>query len=79
MADNELVKELADKQYEYGFTTDIHTEIIERGLNEDVIRLISKKKEEPEWLLDFRLKAYRYWLTLEQPDWGHVRLPQIDY
>ena len=77
--DNELVRELTDKKYEYGFTTDIHTEVIERGLNEDVIRLISAKKGEPEWLLDFRLKAFRYWQTLEQPDWGHVNLPQIDY
>lgn len=77
--ENELVKEFTDKKYEYGFTTDIHTEIIERGLNEDVVRLISQKKGEPEWLLDFRLKAFRYWQTLEQPDWGHVCLPQIDY
>ena len=76
---NKLVREVADKKYEYGFTTDVHTEIIERGLNEDVIRLISAKKEEPEWLLDFRLKAYRYWLTLKQPAWGHVNLPEIDY
>lgn len=79
MASNEYVKELADKGYEYGFTTDIHTEIIEKGLNEDVIRLISEKKGEPEWLLDFRLKAFRYWQTLEQPDWAHVNLPAIDY
>ena len=79
MANNEFVKEIADKKYEYGFTTDIHTEIIEQGLNEDIIRLISAKKQEPEWLLDFRLKAYRHWLTLEQPDWGHVALPEIDY
>ena len=57
MANNEFVKEIADKKYEYGFTTDIHTEIIEQGLNEDIIRLISAKKQEPEWLLDFRLKA----------------------
>ena len=64
MANNEFVKEIADKKYEYGFTTDIHTEIIEQGLNEDIIRLISAKKQEPEWLLDFRLKAYRHWLTL---------------
>ena len=76
---NQLVREVADKKYEYGFTTDVHTEIIERGLNEEVIRLISAKKGEPEWLLDFRLKAYRYWLTLEQPKWGHVNLPEIDY
>ena len=79
MANNEFVKEIADKKYEYGFTTDIHTEIIEQGLNEDIIRLISAKKQEPEWLLDFRLKAYRHWLTLEQPDWGHVALPEMDY
>ena len=76
---NQLVREIAAKKYEYGFTTDVQTEIIDRGLNEDVIRLISKKKEEPDWLLDFRLKAYRYWLTLKQPDWGHVHLPEIDY
>lgn len=76
---NKLVREVADKKYEYGFTTDVHTEIIPCGLNEDIIRLISAKKEEPSWLLDFRLRAYRYWLTLEQPTWGHVRLPEIDY
>lgn len=76
---NQLVREVAEKKYEYGFTTDIHTEIIDCGLNEDVIRLISSKKEEPEWLLEFRLKAYRHWLTLKQPDWAHVHLPEIDY
>ena len=76
---NQLVREIAAKKYEYGFTTDVQTEIIDRGLNEDVIRLISEKKEEPDWLLDFRLKAYSYWLTLKQPDWGHVHLPEIDY
>ena len=76
---NQFVSDVADKKYEYGFTTDIETEIIDKGLNEDVIRLISQKKEEPEWLLEYRLKAYRYWLTLEQPDWAHVNLPQIDY
>ena len=76
---NQLVREVAHKKYEYGFTTNVHTEIIEKGLNEDVIRLISEKKGEPLWLLDFRLKAYRYWLTLEQPSWAHVNLPKIDY
>ena len=76
---NQFVSDVADKKYEYGFTTDIETEIIDKGLNEEVIRLISQKKEEPEWLLEYRLKAYRYWLTLEQPDWAHVNLPQIDY
>ncbi len=76
---NQLVREVAEKKYEYGFTTDVHTEIIERGLNEEVVRLISAKKGEPEWLLDFRLRAYRHWLTLEQPSWAHVDLPAIDY
>lgn len=77
--DNELVRSIAEKKYEFGFTTDIKTEIIEKGLNEDVVRLISAKKNEPEWLLEFRLKAFRYWQTLEQPSWGHVTLPEIDY
>ena len=76
---NQLVREVAEKKYEYGFTTDVQTEIIEKGLNEDVVRLISSKKGEPEWLLEFRLKAFRYWQTLEQPTRGHVNLPQIDY
>lgn len=64
---NDFVKEVANQKYEYGFTTDVHTEVIPKGLNEDVVRLISKKKGEPEWLLDFRLKAYRYWKTLPVP------------
>ena len=67
------------KKYEYGFTTDVETEIIPTGLNEDVIRLISHKKQEPEWLLEFRLRAFHYWQTLAQPEWGHVNLPAIDY
>ena len=76
---NNEVQDIIAKDYEYGFTTDVHTEIIERGLTEDVVRLISEKKGEPEWLLDFRLKAYRHWLTLEQPTWGHLNMPPIDY
>ena len=76
---NEYVKEVAGKEYEYGFTTDIPTDIIERGLNEDVVRLISAKKTEPAWLLEFRLKALRYWQTQTQPHWAHVTLPPIDY
>lgn len=78
-ANNAYVRQVADRKYEFGFTTDIHTEIIERGLDEDVVRLISRKKEEPSWLLDFRLGAFRYWKTLGQPSWGHVHLPGIDY
>lgn len=76
---NEYVKKLTEQKYEFGFTTDVHTEIIEKGLNEDVIRLISNKKGEPEWMLEFRLKAYRHWLTMTQPSWGHVTLPEINY
>ena len=75
---NKYVKELTQEKYKYGFTTEVHTDIIEKGLNEDVIRLISSKKEEPEWLLEFRLKAYRHWLTLEMPTWAHLRIPEID-
>ena len=76
---NEFVRQVAEQKYEFGFTTDVHTDIIEKGLNEDVVRLISAKKGEPEWMLDFRLKAYNYWKTLEQPTWGHVHVPDIDY
>ena len=76
---NEYVRKLTEQKYEFGFTTDVHTEIIEKGLNEDVIRLISGKKGEPEWMLEFRLKAYRHWLTMTQPPWGHVTLPNINY
>ena len=76
---NSFVREVAEKKYEYGFTTDVETDIIEKGLSEDVVRLISQKKGEPDWLLEFRLNAYRYWLTLEQPTWGHLKMPEIDY
>ena len=76
---NNIFKKIVDKAYEYGFVSNVNTEIIEKGLNEDVIRLISAKKKEPEWLLEFRLQAYRYWLTLEMPDWAHLNIPPIDY
>ena len=76
---NAFVRSVADKQYEYGFTTEISTDVIPTGINEDVVRTISQRKGEPEWLLEFRLKALRYWQTLRQPDWAHVNLPAIDY
>lgn len=76
---NNIFRKIADKAYKYGFISNINTEIIDKGLNEEVIRLISSKKGEPEWLLEFRLKAYRYWLTLEMPDWAHLNIPPIDY
>ena len=68
-----------EKDYEYGFITDIESETIPPGLNEDVIRTISKKKEEPQWLLDWRLKAYRHWLKKEEPKWANIGYPDIDY
>lgn len=76
---NKFVKQVAEQKYEFGFTTDIETEIIPIGLDEDVVRLISRKKQEPDWLLDFRLEAFRYWKTLEVPTWGHLHLPEIDF
>ena len=66
-------------QYKYGFETQIESDKVAPGLNEDVIRLISSKKQEPEWLLEFRLKAYRHWLTMQEPDWALVDYPKIDF
>jgi Fe-S cluster assembly protein SufB len=76
---NDLLNELTNKDYEYGFVTDIKTDFIPKGLNEETIRLISAKKSEPGWLLDFRLKAYHHWLTLEMPAWAHLNIPPINY
>ncbi len=73
------VKTLVNQPYKYGFVTDIETEQIPRGLSEDVVRLISAKKNEPEFMLEFRLKAYRQWLKMSEPDWPHVEYPAIDY
>ncbi len=69
----------AGKDYKYGFVTDIETDVIPVGLSEDVVRHISAVKGEPEWLLEFRLKAYRHWLTMKMPDWAHLQIPEIDY
>ncbi len=77
--DNDYVRKVTEEKYKYGFTTDVHTEVIDRGLNEDVVRLISEKKGEPEWLLDFRLKAYRHWIKMTMPTWAHLCIPEIDY
>ena len=77
--ENGIIEEIASGAYKYGFTTDIETETIPVGLSEDVVRLISAKKEEPEWLLDFRLKAFAYWKTLELPTWAHLDIPEIDF
>ena len=74
-----IIDELATSDYKYGFVTDIETDTIGRGLSEDVIRIISQKKGEPEWMLERRLKAYRHWLTLEHPTWAHLDIPEIDF
>ena len=76
---NQIIEEAAQAEYKYGFVTDIETEVIPKGLDEDVVRRISALKGEPEWLLEFRLKAYRHWLTLKAPTWGHVHVPEIDF
>lgn len=74
-----VINNVTEGEYKYGFTTDIDTDIIPKGLNEDTIRFISAKKNEPEWLLEFRLKAYRHWLTLTPPKWAHLDIPEIDF
>lgn len=76
---NKILDEVTGGDYKYGFHTDIDTETIPKGLSEDVVRIISAKKEEPEWMLEFRLKAYRHWLTMKQPDWAQLNIPDIDF
>ncbi|MDH4233788.1 MAG: Fe-S cluster assembly protein SufB [Gallionella sp.] len=73
------IQNLVNQPYKHGFVTDIETEAVPKGLSEDVIRLISSKKNEPEWLLEFRLSAYRHWLTMEEPSWANVVYPKIDF
>ena len=75
----DVIKDITSQDYKYGFTTDVETDVIPIGLNEDVIRLISAKKGEPDWLLEFRLKAYRKWLTMPVPTWAHLEIPEIDF
>jgi Fe-S cluster assembly protein SufB len=77
--ENELAKELEDQEYKFGFTSDITSDKIAPGLNEDVIRIISAKKDEPQWLLDYRLNAYKVWLTMTEPEWAHVHYPKPDF
>lgn len=79
MANQKQIEELTNKEYEYGFVSDIDVEEFPKGLNEDIVRLISKRKNEPEWLLEFRLKAFRHWQTLEEPDWGHLSFKKPNY
>jgi Fe-S cluster assembly protein SufB len=76
---NQTIEELANREYKYGFTTDIESDQFPPGLSEEVVRLLSAKKGEPEWLTEWRLKAYRHWLTLKDPEWANVHYPPIDY
>src|SRR5271156_2792465 len=76
---NAEFRAMAEQKYKYGFVTDIESETAPKGLSEDTVRFISAKKNEPEWLLEWRLKAYRHWLTLKEPTWANVHYPKIDY
>ena len=77
--ETQQLQDLANEEYKYGFYTDIEADSIPPGLNEDVIRLISKKKDEPDFMLEWRLRAYRHWLTMQEPSWPNVHYPSIDY
>lgn len=80
MSENkEIIKNITETEYQHGFETNVSQDIIQKGLNEDIIKLISKKKEEPEWLLEFRLNAFRKWQTMKLPTWGHLNIPEIDF
>ncbi len=76
---NKIIQEFTSAEYKEGFVTDVEQEFIPKGLNEDIIRLISRRKEEPAWLLEFRLDAFRKWQAMPQPDWAHLDMPEIDF
>jgi Fe-S cluster assembly protein SufB len=76
---DQILDQVTGGEYKYGFVTDIETDTIPKGLNEDVVRLISAKKQEPEFMLEFRLKSYRHWLTMKMPKWAHLKIPEIPY
>lgn len=76
---DQILDGLTKGEYKFGFYTDIETDVIPKGLNEDIIRIISEKKQEPDWMLDFRLKAYRHWLTMRMPRWAHLEIPEINF
>lgn len=77
--EKELLNDITKSEYKEGFVTDVEQEFIPKGLNEDIVRMISKRKDEPQWLLDFRLDAFRKWQKMEMPEWGHLDMPHIDY
>src|SRR3954470_10083030 len=75
----DTIEQFVNKEYQYGFVTDMEADAAPRGLTEDTVRLISKKKNEPEFMLEYRLKAFRHWLTMTEPAWPNVRYPKIDF
>ena len=77
--EKKLLQDITKKEYKEGFVTDVDQDFIPKGLNEDIVRMISERKGEPQWLLDFRLDAFRKWQKMEMPDWGHLDMPHIDY
>lgn len=77
--EKKLLNDITKSEYKEGFVTDVEQEFIPKGLNEDIVRMISKRKDEPQWLLDFRLDAFRKWQKMEMPEWGHLDMPHIDY
>ena len=76
---DKILEEVTSSEYKWGFTSDIDTDVVEPGLSEEIIRFISAKKEEPEWMLQWRLKAYQHWRTMKEPHWGHLKYPPINY
>lgn len=74
-----LIEDITSREYQYGFKSDVESDVFPKGLSEDVVRMISAKKNEPEFMLEFRLKAYRHWVTLTEPNWPNVTYPQIDF
>src|SRR3990172_5961290 len=79
MTTTETLKKLAEEEYKWGFSIDLDTDTVPRGLSEDIVRLISQKKKEPAWLLEWRLKAYRHWTTMREPKWAKITYGPIDY
>lgn len=79
MNDNEIIQKVTESDYEHGFETELEQEYFPKGLNEDIIRKISEIKGEPEWMLEFRLKAFNKWVTMKMPEWAHLKIPTIDY
>ena len=75
----DIIQSLESREYQYGFTTDIETETLPKGLNEGIVRAISQRKGEPEWMMEYRLKAFRHWQTLSVPTWAHLNIPPIDF